>query len=76
MGETVNYVSVLARSQGVSNMSAFEQTAIGVARLDTQLCKILEASQEAYDAWEKFKVGYVGFHTSFDRYRLNELMAN
>lgn len=72
----MNYVSVLARSQGVSNMSAFERMAIDVARLDVQVCKILEADQEAYDAWHKFKVGYVGFHTSFDRYRLDELMEN
>ncbi|KJA17818.1 hypothetical protein HYPSUDRAFT_205915 [Hypholoma sublateritium FD-334 SS-4] len=74
-GDTVNYISVLARRQGVPNMTAFQELADEVGRSAAQVGKILEGDQEAHDAWQKFKAGYVGFHTSFqDRYRLNELM--
>ena len=73
-GETVNYISVLARSKDVSNMQAFQQLADEVARVDASVCEILEIDPEALDAWVKFKDGYVRFHTSFDRYRLDELM--
>lgn len=73
-GDTVNYISVLARSQGVSNMEAFQQLADEVAKSDATVCQILESDPEALDAWVKFKDGYVRFHTSFDRYRLDELI--
>lgn len=74
-GDSVNYISVLARRQGVPNMTAFQKLADEVARSAAQVGKILEGDQEAHDAWQKFKAGYVGFHTSLeDRYRLDELM--
>ncbi|KAF9471865.1 terpenoid synthase [Pholiota conissans] len=75
-GETVNYISVLSRCHGISKMAAFEKVANDVANADAQVCKILseEVDQEAYQTWQTFKVGYVSFHTSFERYHLDELM--
>jgi hypothetical protein len=55
-------------------MEAFEKLKSDVADANERVCKILEADQEAYHAWQKFKVGYVGFHSSFDRYLLDDLM--
>ncbi|KAF8186249.1 isoprenoid synthase domain-containing protein [Pholiota molesta] len=72
--ETANYISVFARCHGITPMEAFEQLANDVARAHEQVCKILEADQDAYQAWQKFKDGYVGFHISSQRYLINELM--
>ncbi|KAF8957808.1 isoprenoid synthase domain-containing protein [Flammula alnicola] len=73
-GETVNYISVLARCHGLSKMEAFERLATDVVGAQTQISVILETDKEAFEAWQKFKAGYVGFHTSFDRYLLDDLM--
>lgn len=73
-GETVNYISNSAKGRGIPKMTAFQELVDDVVRADTRVCKILEADKEAHDAWQSFKAGYVWFHTSFDRYRLTELM--
>ncbi|KAF9479343.1 terpenoid synthase [Pholiota conissans] len=73
-GETVNCISLLAGCQGQPKMDVFKQLANDVAEAHVQVCKILESDTEAFQAWQKFKDGYVGFHTSFDRYLLDDLM--
>ena len=75
-GDTANYISVLSQRQGVSKMTAFQQLVDKTVRLAAQVGKILEVHQEAHDAWQKFKAGYIGLHTSMEgRYRLGELMS-
>lgn len=70
----MNYISVLARCQGVSKLTAFQQLAEEVARADAQVCKILKTEPEALNTWNTFKIGYMSFHASYERYRLDEVM--
>ena len=75
-GDAGNHISLLARRQGVSKMAAFQQLADKAVKSASQVSKILEADKEAHDAWQKFKAGYIGLHTSMEgRYRLGELMS-
>jgi hypothetical protein len=72
--DALNHITVVSRIGGISKMEVFEQVANDAVQAHERVCKILEADQEAYEVWQKFKDGYVGFHTSSKRYLLDDLM--
>ena len=73
-GDTGNYISVRARSQGISAITALQQLVDEATKSHMQVCKILEIDQVALDIWMKYMYGNAAFHLSCDRYRLLELM--
>ncbi len=73
-GDTGNYISVRARTQGISAVTALQQLVEEATKSHMQVCKILEIDQVALDVWMKYMYGNAAFHLSCDRYRLLELM--
>lgn len=72
-GETTNQISTLAARTDKSKLETFDElteTTIGVYR---SIVRILEGSPEACEAFKQYAVGYVHFHTSLGRYRLEDL---
>lgn len=71
VGESVNYVSLIAAIRGISKIQALDSLSNDVVDAHKRCLQIL--SKDAYEAYLRFSHGYVGFHVSLDRYKLNEL---
>ncbi|EDR03562.1 uncharacterized protein LACBIDRAFT_331339 [Laccaria bicolor S238N-H82] len=74
-GETVNRVSNLARCHGVSKMEVIHRLSQDAATCHSQVLRILSPHRDAHTAYANFSQGYIGFHASLARYRLNELFS-
>ena len=72
-GETVNRISLLAACSGTTKMTAVRRVADEATEAYGRIYSILSAHKPAQQAFLKFSVGYVGFHTGLKRYRLDEL---
>ncbi|KAH9944602.1 isoprenoid synthase domain-containing protein [Amylocystis lapponica] len=72
-GETGNYVHDRAT---VSNKTAHETLREVIDETVAAMCRIRDVlgDGEARDAWESFARGYIAFHASSPRYRLQEII--
>lgn len=73
VGETTNQVSTLAARTDRSKLDIFEELTETTVGLYKRIVKILEGSPEACEAFKHYTAGYVRFHTSTVRYRLEDL---
>ncbi|KAF9265366.1 terpenoid synthase [Marasmius fiardii PR-910] len=73
-GEEENFASMLAKESSVSKYEAIQRIADDVAAADKSILMGLANNQLALDSWQSFKRGYVRFHTSCTRYKLDELL--
>ncbi|KAF9261171.1 terpenoid synthase [Marasmius fiardii PR-910] len=72
-GEEENFASMLAKESSISKYEAIQRIADDVAEADKNILRGLADNQLALDSWQSFKRGYVRFHTSCPRYKLDEL---
>lgn len=72
-GEEDNYISVISASQRRAKNEVLQKLASDVAKITDQANKILRDDPEALHAWSSFKAGYIYFHTSDARYKLDHL---
>ena len=72
-GETDNYMSQLAVSNGQSQIQTVRSVAEKLVDIDRRIKDILGDGGERR-AWESFTAGYVEFHLRTPRYRLEELL--
>jgi len=75
-GETVNIISNLAGCQGISKIEALQQLSKDAAASHLKVLQILSPYPDAQTAYANFSQGYIWFHTSLSRYRLNELFSS
>ena len=73
VGETTNQISTLAARTKKSKLETFGELTETTIDINKRVVKILEGSPEACEAFKKFNAGYVRFHTSTARYRLEDL---
>jgi hypothetical protein len=72
-GETMNFVSVEARSSGQSKLDVLRRLTDEAAELHKEALAILWRCPDALEAYRQFSKGYVYFHTSCRRYKIPEL---
>lgn len=72
-GETDNYMSQLAISNGQTQSQTLRNVAEKLVAIDRRIKNILGSGGERH-AWESFTAGYVEFHLRTPRYRLEELL--
>ncbi|KAF9442329.1 terpenoid synthase [Macrolepiota fuliginosa MF-IS2] len=72
-GETLNYISLIAGSNGIAKLEALKKLANETAECYQRGCHLLESSPKALNAYRSFCVGYVGFHALDARYKLDQL---
>jgi len=72
-GEQTNRVSLLAGCRSMSKLAVMEQLALDALKSDAAIFESLKDSK-ARGAYESFRSGYVAFHTSLSRYRLQEIL--
>ncbi|KIK54183.1 hypothetical protein GYMLUDRAFT_1024248 [Collybiopsis luxurians FD-317 M1] len=76
-GETVNYISLLAKSRGCEKRCALQIVIDETVEAHSKALRILDSDKAALDAYRSFASGYVEFHVALDnRYRLDELMLS
>ena len=73
VGETTNQISTLAARNKKSKLETFSELTETTIGLYKRIVKILEGSPEACEAFKHYAAGYVRFHTSTTRYRLEDL---
>ncbi|KAF9492855.1 terpenoid synthase [Pleurotus eryngii] len=74
--ETCNRVSVLAQCNAITKYNVPQGLADEAASCHLRICDILSDDAESLNAYNQFAKGYIGFHTSSKRYKLNELLGN
>jgi hypothetical protein len=74
-GETINHISNMARCRGVSKIEVLRLLCDEVVTCHLQSLNILSPHHEAHAVYSKFSQGYIDFHTSLTRYRLDELFS-
>ncbi|KAF8551268.1 terpenoid synthase [Imleria badia] len=72
-GETTNQISTLAARTDKSKLETFGELTEATIGVYQSIAKILEGSPEACEAFKQYAVGYIHFHTSLARYRLEDL---
>ncbi|KAF9254922.1 terpenoid synthase, partial [Marasmius fiardii PR-910] len=72
-GEEENLVTLLAKESGITNYEAFQRVADDVAEADRIILEGLASNQRALNCWKSYRAGYVRFHISSPRYKLDEL---
>ncbi|KIJ29346.1 hypothetical protein M422DRAFT_188608, partial [Sphaerobolus stellatus SS14] len=72
-GEECNRVSLLAQYRQVSKHVVLQGLADEAVAAHQRVLQMLSHHTQAYDAYVKFSIGYVQFHTALSRYRLVEL---
>lgn len=72
-GEADNFISLLSASQGLDKMSVLATLAGDVAKSNDMIQATLRDDPDALQAWLNFMAGYVHFHTSNTRYKLDHL---
>lgn len=72
-GEADNFISILSASQGVDKMTVLASLAGDVAKANDSIKVMLRNDPDALEAWLTFMAGYVYFHTSNTRYKLDRL---
>ncbi|KAJ8515779.1 hypothetical protein ONZ45_g6825 [Pleurotus djamor] len=73
-GEDHNYVSIIAKCRKTSKLKILEELAHSVTSSHSTVANILSEFPQALQAWKSFAEGYVSYHTSFARYRLEEVL--
>ncbi|KAF5345445.1 hypothetical protein D9758_013651 [Tetrapyrgos nigripes] len=72
-GEDVNYISLLAKSQGISKIDSLRLAVEKVILAHENIIRVLGCNKEALDCYRSFSQGYMAYHVYGERYKLNEL---
>ncbi|KAF9031845.1 terpenoid synthase [Hymenopellis radicata] len=74
-GEDTNLVSTTAFCSGLKKSDVLRDFANDVIEADRNVISMLEPDAAALKAYNDFAERYIAFHTSYARYRLDELIA-
>ncbi|KAG2058651.1 terpenoid synthase [Suillus hirtellus] len=74
-GESANYLSLVAASRALTKQDALSELIEKTVQAHHNALKFLKSRPEAYNAYVAFFDGYIKFHTSFGRYKLEEIMS-
>ncbi|KAF9444203.1 hypothetical protein P691DRAFT_763594 [Macrolepiota fuliginosa MF-IS2] len=72
-GETLNFVSTSASTNGITKAEALRKLANKVARCYEHGSSLLGSSPDAWNAYRAFCVCYVGFYVLSVQYKLDQL---
>ncbi|KAF5346890.1 hypothetical protein D9756_010561 [Leucocoprinus leucothites] len=72
-GESVNFVSMSAKANGINKVEALKQLADATTECYQRAAQLLQSSPEALNAFRGFCIGYVAFHSLSVRYKLSHL---
>ena len=72
-GEADNFISLLAASQGQDKIAILETLAKDTATSNNSIKLALGGDSGALKSWLDFVAGYIYFHTSNPRYKLDDL---
>ncbi|KAF4576377.1 terpene cyclase [Pleurotus pulmonarius] len=73
-GETANHVSIVARCEGKTKEEVLQRITEDTIACHSRLRNILINHKEASEILDQLFEGYVSFHASLGRYRLEELL--
>ncbi|KAG1794416.1 terpenoid synthase [Suillus plorans] len=73
--ETVNYLSLMAASRALTKQDALSALIEKTVRAHHNVLEFLRPRPVAYDAYVAFFDGYVKFHATLKRYKLEEVMS-
>ncbi|KIK56932.1 hypothetical protein GYMLUDRAFT_1012408 [Collybiopsis luxurians FD-317 M1] len=77
VGESGNYISLLAKSRGCQKQDVFHDLIQEVVEAHKRILRILDSDKAALDAYSKFVPGYMEFHFAEERrYHLGQLMSS
>ncbi|KAG2151403.1 isoprenoid synthase domain-containing protein, partial [Suillus clintonianus] len=74
-GDTVNYLSLMAASRALTKEDALRELIEKTVQAYHNALELLRPRTEAYDAYVSFFDGYIKFHTTLKRYKLEEIMS-
>ncbi|KXN84673.1 Trichodiene synthase [Leucoagaricus sp. SymC.cos] len=72
-GETVNFVSLYANAHGIPKLDALKRLAEETAQCYQRGSQLLQSHPEAWKAFRATCAGYIKFHASSPRYKLDQL---
>ena len=73
LGECANYMSILATSSRTPKHVVLKNVADETSAAYNRAMETLSSNPKALEAYRKFGLGFVAFHTSLPRYKLTEL---
>ncbi|KAG0703989.1 isoprenoid synthase domain-containing protein [Suillus ampliporus] len=74
-GDTVNYLSLMAASRALTKQDALHEVIEKTVKAYHNVLEFLRPRTEAYNAYISFFDGYVKFHATLRRYKLEEIMS-
>jgi hypothetical protein len=74
-GDSANYLSLIAASRALTKQVALRELIEKTVQAHHNVLEFLRPRPEAYDAYVAFLDGYVKFHASLKRYKLEEVMS-
>ncbi|KAG1824355.1 terpenoid synthase [Suillus subaureus] len=74
-GDSANYLSLIAASRALSKQDALRELIDKTVQAYHNVLEFLRPRPEAYDAYVAFFDGYVKFHATLRRYKLEEVMC-
>jgi len=74
-GDSVNYLSLIAASRALTKQDALRELIEKTVQAYHNVLEFLRPRPEAYDAYVGFFDGYVKFHATLKRYKLEEIMS-
>ncbi|KAF9467087.1 isoprenoid synthase domain-containing protein [Collybia nuda] len=72
-GESVNRISLLAACRGSTKVEALRCLVNEAVTANDKILKILEPHRDSCNAYGRFSSGFIEFHVTLKRYRLDEL---
>ncbi|KAG2159168.1 isoprenoid synthase domain-containing protein [Suillus bovinus] len=74
-GDSVNYLSLMAASRALTKQDALRDLIEKTVQAHHNVLEFLRPRPEAYNAYVRFFDGYIKFHATLKRYKLEELMS-
>ncbi|KAG2362240.1 hypothetical protein BDR07DRAFT_1485034 [Suillus spraguei] len=75
-GDSANYLTLIAASHGLTKQEALRELIDKTVRAYHNVLEFLRPRPEAYNAYVAFFDGYVKFHATLKRYKLEEVMSD
>jgi hypothetical protein len=74
-GDSANYLSLIAASRALTKQDALRELIEKTVQAYHNVLEFLRPHPEAYGAYVAFFDGYVKFHATLRRYKLEEIMS-
>jgi hypothetical protein len=74
-GDSANYLSLMAASRALTKQDALNELIEKTVQAHDNVLKFLKPRPEAYSAYIAFFDGYIKFHATLRRYKLEEVMS-